>query len=170
MASIGQICEGVGTDDHLSDAFLVGRWCNRPAGIQLFDCQTPGHRDSSQASSKSLSLLRIPYSGPGKDCLPHELGNSTASSVSKNTRGRKEAMSTDLRGPPARGERPTRSGRPEYRGLTDLELVAAVDTDLEAFGELIRRHQDFVYGAAMRIVREPGAGTRRGTGCIREGL
>ncbi|MCP3976798.1 MAG: sigma-70 family RNA polymerase sigma factor [bacterium] len=39
--------------------------------------------------------------------------------------------------------------------MTDLELVAAVETDLEAFGELIRRHQDFVYGAAMRIVRNP---------------
>lgn len=64
-------------------------------------------------------------------------------------------MSTDLRGSPARGERSSRSGRPEYGGLTDLELVAAVETDLEAFGELIRRHQDFVYGAAMRIVRNP---------------
>ena len=64
-------------------------------------------------------------------------------------------MSTELRGSRARDERSTRSGRPEYRGLTDLELVAAVETDLEAFGELIRRHQDFVFGAAMRIVRNP---------------
>lgn len=64
-------------------------------------------------------------------------------------------MSTELRGSPAGGERFSRSGRPEYGGLTDLELVAAVETDLEAFGELIRRHQDFVYGAAMRIVRNP---------------
>ncbi len=39
--------------------------------------------------------------------------------------------------------------------MTDMELVAAVETDLEAFGELIRRHQDFVYGAALRVVRNP---------------
>lgn len=65
------------------------------------------------------------------------------------------AMSTDLRGSRARDERFTRSGRPEYGGWTDLELVAATETDLEAFGELIRRHQDFVFGAAMRIVRNP---------------
>ncbi len=36
-----------------------------------------------------------------------------------------------------------------------MELVAAVESDLEAFGELIRRHQDFVYGAALRVVRNP---------------
>ena len=64
-------------------------------------------------------------------------------------------MSTDLRGSPARGERFSRSGRPEYASWSDLELVDAVETDLEAFGELIRRHQDFVFGAAMRIVRNP---------------
>ncbi len=39
--------------------------------------------------------------------------------------------------------------------MTDVELVAAVEFDLEAFGELIRRHQDFVYGAALRVVRNP---------------
>lgn len=39
--------------------------------------------------------------------------------------------------------------------MTDVELVAAVESDLEAFGELIRRHQDFVYGAALRVVRNP---------------
>jgi len=48
-------------------------------------------------------------------------------------------------------------GRPsaDYRDMTDVELVAAVESDLEAFGELIRRHQDFVYGAALRVVRNP---------------
>jgi len=39
--------------------------------------------------------------------------------------------------------------------MTDVELVSAVASDLEAFGELIRRHQDFVYGAALRVVRNP---------------
>jgi RNA polymerase sigma-70 factor (ECF subfamily) len=43
----------------------------------------------------------------------------------------------------------------EYAELSDEELVEASLNDLEAFGELIRRHQDFVYGAAMRIVRNP---------------
>ncbi len=43
----------------------------------------------------------------------------------------------------------------EYAALSDEELVEASLTDLEAFGELIRRHQDFVYGAALRIVRNP---------------
>jgi RNA polymerase sigma-70 factor (ECF subfamily) len=38
---------------------------------------------------------------------------------------------------------------------TDLELVRAASEDLDAFGELIRRHQDFVFGAALRIVRNP---------------
>jgi RNA polymerase sigma-70 factor (ECF subfamily) len=38
----------------------------------------------------------------------------------------------------------------------DTELVAsASDGDLEAFGELIRRHQDFVYGAVLRVVKNP---------------
>ena len=39
--------------------------------------------------------------------------------------------------------------------MTDMELVDAIESDLEAFGELIRRHQDFVYGAALRVVRNP---------------
>lgn len=61
-------------------------------------------------------------------------------------------MSTELRGSSAR-----EAGvpRPDYKSLTDMELVEAVATDLEAFGELIRRHQDFVYGAALRVVRNP---------------
>ncbi len=43
----------------------------------------------------------------------------------------------------------------EYAALSDEDLVEASLTDLDAFGELIRRHQDFVYGAALRIVRNP---------------
>lgn len=43
----------------------------------------------------------------------------------------------------------------EYAALSDTDLVEASLSDLEAFGELIRRHQDFVYGAALRIVRNP---------------
>jgi RNA polymerase sigma-70 factor (ECF subfamily) len=43
----------------------------------------------------------------------------------------------------------------EYAALTDKELVHASLVDLDAFGELIRRHQDFVYGVALRIVRNP---------------
>ena len=39
--------------------------------------------------------------------------------------------------------------------MTDTELVDSVAQDLEAYGELIRRHQDFVYGAALRILRNP---------------
>ena len=36
----------------------------------------------------------------------------------------------------------------------DQELAfAAAEGDLEAFGELVRRHQDFVYGAVLRVVR-----------------
>ena len=42
-----------------------------------------------------------------------------------------------------------------WRQLTDAELVAASADDVRAFGELVRRHQDFVYGAAMRVVRNP---------------
>lgn len=38
----------------------------------------------------------------------------------------------------------------------DHELVTAAQAgDLEAFGELVRRHQDFVYGAVMRVVKNP---------------
>ena len=43
----------------------------------------------------------------------------------------------------------------KYAALSDMDLVGASLTDLEAFGELVRRHQDFVYGAALRIVRNP---------------
>ena len=43
----------------------------------------------------------------------------------------------------------------KYAELSDNELVEVALTDLEAFGELVRRHQDFVYGAALRIVRNP---------------
>jgi len=42
------------------------------------------------------------------------------------------------------------------QNLDDYELVTAVQAgDLEAFGELVRRHQDFVYGAVLRVVRNP---------------
>jgi RNA polymerase sigma-70 factor (ECF subfamily) len=38
----------------------------------------------------------------------------------------------------------------------DHELAAAAAAgELEAFGELIRRHQDFVYGAVLRVVKNP---------------
>jgi RNA polymerase sigma-70 factor (ECF subfamily) len=68
---------------------------------------------------------------------------------------RAAAMRTDLLGSAAGGPPSHRSGSADYRQMTDTELVAAVDSDLEAFGELIRRHQDFVYGAALRVVRNP---------------
>ncbi|MDJ0497744.1 MAG: sigma-70 family RNA polymerase sigma factor [Acidimicrobiia bacterium] len=42
-----------------------------------------------------------------------------------------------------------------YAALSDTELVELSLAELEAFGELVRRHQDFVYGAALRIVRNP---------------
>lgn len=42
-----------------------------------------------------------------------------------------------------------------WRHLSDAELVAASANAVDAFGELVRRHQDFVYGAAMRVVRNP---------------
>ncbi len=38
---------------------------------------------------------------------------------------------------------------------TDAELVEAAKVDLGAFGEIVRRHQDFVYGAVLRVVRNP---------------
>ncbi len=44
---------------------------------------------------------------------------------------------------------------PDYGNMDDPELVALATEDLGAFGELVRRHQDFVYGAALRVVRNP---------------
>lgn len=42
-----------------------------------------------------------------------------------------------------------------WQHLTDAELVAACSGEVGAFGEVVRRHQDFVYGAALRVVRNP---------------
>lgn len=36
---------------------------------------------------------------------------------------------------------------------SDLELIRASGAEIEAFAELVRRHQDFVFGAALRIVK-----------------
>ena len=36
---------------------------------------------------------------------------------------------------------------------SDAELAVAATEDLDAFAELIRRHQDFVYGAVLRVVK-----------------
>jgi RNA polymerase sigma-70 factor (ECF subfamily) len=47
------------------------------------------------------------------------------------------------------------SGGSKWDELPDDELVRASLDDLEAFGVLVQRHQHFVYGAAMRIVRNP---------------
>lgn len=44
-----------------------------------------------------------------------------------------------------------------WRSLSDAELVTACRSDVAAFGELVRCHQDFVYGAALRVVRNPTA-------------
>lgn len=42
------------------------------------------------------------------------------------------------------------------RNHDDYELAAAAAAgELEAFGELVRRHQDFVYGAVLRVVKNP---------------
>ncbi|MDF1597859.1 MAG: sigma-70 family RNA polymerase sigma factor [Acidimicrobiia bacterium] len=40
-----------------------------------------------------------------------------------------------------------------WDNCSDLELLQGAGENLEAFGELIRRHQNFVFGAAMRVVR-----------------
>lgn len=45
--------------------------------------------------------------------------------------------------------------RKHWSDESDEHLAVAAATDLEAFAELIRRHQHFVYGAALRIVRNP---------------
>lgn len=45
--------------------------------------------------------------------------------------------------------------RTRYTDIDDHELLERSSTDLAAFGELVRRHQTFVHGAAMRIVRDP---------------
>ena len=45
--------------------------------------------------------------------------------------------------------------RTGWSELSDAELVALIAEDPSAFGELVRRHQDFVYGAALRVVRNP---------------
>lgn len=36
---------------------------------------------------------------------------------------------------------------------SDLELLRASGSEIDAFAELVRRHQDFVFGAALRIVK-----------------
>ncbi len=42
-----------------------------------------------------------------------------------------------------------------FDGVDDSELASIAIDDLEAFGELVRRHQDFVFGAALRVTRDP---------------
>ncbi len=42
-----------------------------------------------------------------------------------------------------------------WQDFSDAELVTACRADVAAFGEIVRRHQDFVYGAALRVVRNP---------------
>ncbi len=37
--------------------------------------------------------------------------------------------------------------------MSDLELARAAVDQLDAFGELVRRHQDFVFGAVLRVVK-----------------
>ncbi len=41
----------------------------------------------------------------------------------------------------------------QWESLSDLELARAGSDDLDAFAELIRRHQDFVFGAVLRVVK-----------------
>ncbi len=42
----------------------------------------------------------------------------------------------------------------QWESLSDLELARAASDDLDAFAELIRRHQDFVFGAVLRVVKD----------------
>jgi RNA polymerase sigma-70 factor (ECF subfamily) len=37
---------------------------------------------------------------------------------------------------------------------TDAQLTEAAAEDAQAFGELVRRHQSFVFGAALRVTRD----------------
>ena len=39
---------------------------------------------------------------------------------------------------------------------SDIELVEAAREQPDAFGELVRRHQSFVFGAALRVTRDAG--------------
>ncbi len=41
-----------------------------------------------------------------------------------------------------------------WSDASDLDLFRAVDDDVDAFAELVRRHQDFVFGAVLRVVRD----------------
>ncbi len=41
-----------------------------------------------------------------------------------------------------------------WESLSDLELARAASEELDAFAELIRRHQDFVFGAVLRVVKD----------------
>ncbi len=42
----------------------------------------------------------------------------------------------------------------QWESLSDLELARAASDELDAFAELIRRHQDFVFGAVLRVVKD----------------
>jgi RNA polymerase sigma-70 factor (ECF subfamily) len=53
---------------------------------------------------------------------------------------------------PISGPSAKSSGRDQR---SDEELVAVAADELDAFAELVRRHQDFVYGAALRVTRDP---------------
>ncbi len=41
-----------------------------------------------------------------------------------------------------------------WEASSDLDLVRAAGDEVEAFAELVRRHQDFVFGAVLRVVRD----------------
>jgi RNA polymerase sigma-70 factor (ECF subfamily) len=53
---------------------------------------------------------------------------------------------------PDRGQR---AGRAQWQRASEDELIVAAVENLDAFAEIIRRHQHFVYGAAMRILKNP---------------